>query len=304
MIISTLVNRKVVLFSSFMILILSMLPSSALGNTIYEEYCFSGLMYLMGEERAEKFRVQSYEGFLNNSEVIHFYDTPLQTLSLSNQEGKKDIRVYIYRDIIESSENVDMLFYYTDAYSEDYEFFGCAITSNNLPYKGIAYDTVNAIVPISWDDSSLGNLFSDSLCHELKMKTERVVINDLTFNLFEMYVDRSSPDLSVRWHGNLTLLVPYVEELPGKRSWDDYVEFRNSDILTSKDREILKSIKENKTTYIEMPKLEPIEPKQEGITYVLISQTLVAILIMVMVFYLIIKRKQELEKWKNKDEYR
>jgi|GEM_PF-3322316 len=307
------------LFSLFLVLIILTAPSSsALENATYEEYCFSGLMYLMGE-RAEELKVKSIEEFLNNSEMIHFGDTPLTALSPSNEFGKRHVNVYVYNNVINSSENVDMLFYYTDMYGGDYKFFGCAITSNNLSVRGVIYDTINAmVIPhnvsiILWNTSFVRrsdptpintHIFSDSITNEIEIKTEKVIINDIIFNLLKIYVDKSSLNPLIRWQANLTLLVPYVEELPGKRAWDNYVKFRNTDMATPIDRKILRSVKENKTTQIRIPNLEPIEPKRESPNYVLISQTIIAVLITIVVFYLIIKKRQELKEWKGEDEYR
>jgi len=298
------IDYKVILLPSFFILvILFASSSSALEDTIYEEYCFSGLMYLM-DERAEKLNVKGFKEFLNNSEMIYFSDTPLQTLEISNP-NKQRIRVYICRDVMESSGDVDMLFYYTDVYSEDYEFFGCAITSNNISVNGVAYDTMNLVFNTSQDDSSpvINAFFSSSVMENREIRTEKLVVNNIVFNLLRSYIEGSNPRVSIRWYGNLTLLVPYVEGLPGKRSWDGYVKFIGTRKLDSVDRGIIKSINENKTTWVRIPNLELIEPWPESTDYVLISQTIVAVLVMVMFFYLIVKRKQELDKWKSEDEY-
>ncbi len=321
MIAHTLTNREIMLFSVLLILIGSFISASSAvenstgnnstGNityTIYEEYCFSSLVYLLGNDVAAKLEVSNLAEFLNKSEISHFYDTPLQTLRFSNQVIEKTVKVHIFRDVIESSENIDMLFYYTDAYNEDYEFFGCAITSNNLPSKKIIYDTRNAVYSISWrdPDSSMGvRLFSRApVVHDIRLNAENVVINDLVFTLFERYVNMSSADLSVNWQGNLTLLVPYVEELPGKRAWEDYVEFRNADSLTPEEKEMLQSIKKNKTTYIGMPALEPIEPTEEerDVNYLLMSQTFIAAMVMIIIVYLIMKIKKENRSWGGEDD--
>ncbi len=299
------INCKFILFYLSLIAILFPIPTAyALKDGIYEEYCFSGLVYSIGEGQAEKLKVQSVEEFLNKSELIKVYDTPLHTLQLANQQGKKEIMVYVYKDVIESPENVDMLFYYTDVYDENYRLFGCAITSNNISTKKIFYDTVNAVGSILWDDptSMYINIFQGSTSNDVIMESEMLVINDLDLVRFNRYFDRSSMDSSIRWHGNLTLLVPYVEGLPGKKAWNNYVRFRNADALTPVDRETLKLIKENKTTYVEMPSIERIKPEQEDINYVLISQMFAAFLILMLFFYLIVNIKRERDSWLGEDE--
>jgi hypothetical protein len=262
-------------------------------------------MYLMGDE-AEKFEIRSFEEFWNNSEIVHFGETPLLTIHQSNNVGRKSVIVHAYRDLMESPENVDMLFYYTDVYSEDYRFFGCAITANNLSVDDeFMYDTQIAVysVPFNQPLPEIASILSNSIMNERKMEVDNLVMNDAVFKLLRTYTDRSSTDPQLRWHASLILLVPYTEDLPGKKAWDGYLKLITSEGPNQVDRELIKSIKENKTEQVSMPNLEPIKPREEGVDYILISQTVVAVLIAVMVFYLIIKVKQELDEWKGEDEH-
>lgn len=303
--------------SLLVLIILSQSPAAALEDHVYEEYCFSGLVYQMGEEQAEELRVSSFEDFLDGSEVVMFADTPIRTLGLLNEYGKKEVKVLVRRDVIEGSENVDMLFYYTDVYDDDYKFFGCAITSNNLSLEGLTYDTVIAVLTVPENSTTVWNtslarktalstiysIFSSPVSNTFENRVEKVVINDVTFNILKSYIDKSSIDEKMRWHANLTLLIPYVEELPGKRSWDDFIEFRSTDLIMCVDKDVIKDIKEDETTSVEIQDLEPTKPVHVEFNYLFISRVIVAILVIILILYLIWKKKQELGEWRGEDEY-
>ena len=285
-------NPKLIMSGIFLILVILSTSSTLADEISYEQYCFLGLSYIVEDEQSMELPINSFEEFMNNSELMYFADTPLSTIVSSNAVGKKNVHVRIYRDIIEDS---NMLFYYTNVYSDndDYDFFGCAMVSSNLSIEGVTLDTVTTSVSVLPDGTVPVNLhyLVETIRNERTMSVETLVIDNITFNRFNRYVDRSTFDRLLSWYANLILLIPYAEDVPGKKAWDTFVKFRSTDLVMPIDRVIVESIKENKTTYITISDRGAKDPNPNDINYIFISQIIVALLVILLIAYLLIQMR-------------
>ncbi len=281
--------------------------SSALENNSYEVYCFESLKYFAGDVSNE-FRIDNAEDALNNSIELTCRDTLIETMSLNNQLGNKTFKIYTVPNITGDSENhYNILFYYTDLYIGHESFFGCTLTVDNYPQKGVITDVTNTrIIGMGEQAQRLMNTRNTKETIDYTRSMSGLQINNVKFNIVHAALKQQAQNVEP-WETNVTFLVTYMPGSPGKQAWDDYVKFRNGDMITSTDRDLIEYIKQNKTTYVNAPLIDPVpdispvpETKSfiERVGYLRLSQMLAAILIFILLISLIMQKKRESDSWR------
>lgn len=244
----------------------------------YEEYCLTALSYILREEQSKKLPFKNFEEFMNHSIRLDTRD-PIGLLSFV--QDRKDDRVYALAAYY-VYENLDVVFYYTmDEDDQKGEFFGCALLSDDSPSE------------IGW-----GNVIAT----ERRQEIEKLVVDDITFNRVDNIFNCSNPEGSLNWDAHTTFLVLYDSNSSIAKGWDAFISW----VVTNSylEKEISMNILKNKTTRIETPvkfkerQAELKERQAELDEIIRNSQMIIAILVAMMIIYLLIERRREIDKWR------
>jgi len=237
----------------------------------YEEYCLSALSYILSEEQSRELPFKNFKEFMNHSTEIDSWD-PVGLLRFV--QDQKDGRIYALL-VYEVCENLDVAFYYTtDRDNQKGEFFGCALLSDNSPE---------------------GARWPDIVSTENEQKIGKIMIDNITFNRIDTIGKYSNSNGSLNWDVHTTILVLYDSDSFIAKGWDAFVSWVGTNLYG--ERELVKNIIEDKTIRIETP--SRLKKRKAGLDEIIQnSQIIIAILVTIMIIYLLIERRREIDKWR------
>lgn len=247
---------------------------STIENKSYEDYCIIALSYILNEEQSRRLPFKNFGEFAYKS-VKEYTTDPVGVLGLI-QDGRE--RRQYSLNSYDVYENLDVFVYYinyTD--TQESEFFGCGLMDGSFP---------------------MGMKMSDIILTENVQKIEKLRVDDITFNRVDNVVKYSDINESLNWSMHTTYLVLYNSGSPIARGWDAYVSWISTNFYG--EREIATTIIENKTTQMETQ--VGLKKRRDYVNEIIKnSQIIIGVSVMILVLFLLAKRRREMEEWRTDD---